>query len=315
MVTRGTCWLDVKGVDEPLQLAGGDLVLLTGGKGHTLRDNRRTRAVPFAEACRVAPGARTSCQPGGVFHYGGGGALTTIVGGRFEVEDADPLRLVMALPPVIHVKGDRGTPVQWLEANLQFVASEMASGLPGAQTVVSRLADILFVQAVRAHLAESGARSKGWLRGLLDPQIGHALALMHQRPEAPWTVQSLAADVGDVAFGICGTLHRPGRRIAARVSDALAHEPRVNAASVEHVRHRRSRDEGRLRRRVGLQQGVQALDGESAGGVPPRETGIGGGELTSNFELRIRSLAAASQQQAADLRPSRDMTIASQRAR
>lgn len=86
--------------------------------------------------------------------------------------------------------------MQWLEANLQFVASEMASGLPGAQTVVSRLADILFVQAIRAYLAESGARSKGWLRGLLDPQIGHALALMHQRPEAPWTVQSLAADVG-----------------------------------------------------------------------------------------------------------------------
>jgi len=196
VVTRGTCWLDVKGIAEPLQLAGGDLVLLTRSAGHTLRDHPRTRPIPFADVCRVPPGARSPCQPGGIFHYGGGGALTTIIGGRFEVEDADPLRLIAALPPVIHVKGDRGTPVQWLEASLHFVASEMASGLPGAQTVVSRLVDILFVQAVRAYLAESGPRTKGWLRGLLDPQIGQALALMHQRPEAPWTVQSLAADVG-----------------------------------------------------------------------------------------------------------------------
>ena len=58
VVTRGTCWLDVKGVHEPLQLAGGDLVLLTGSKGHTLRDNRRTRAVPFAEVCRAPTATR-----------------------------------------------------------------------------------------------------------------------------------------------------------------------------------------------------------------------------------------------------------------
>ena len=161
-----------------------------------LCDDRRTPAVPIAEACRQPAGARPPCQPGGIFHYGGGGALTTIIGGCFAVEDAEPVRLISALPAVIHVKGDRGTPVQWLEASLHFVASEMAAGQPGAQTVVSRLADILFVHAVRAYLAESGQDAKGWLRGLLDPQIGHALALIHQRPEAPWTVQSLATAVG-----------------------------------------------------------------------------------------------------------------------
>src|SRR4249919_1186080 len=111
VVTRGTCWLDVKGIPEPLQLAGGDLVLLTGSKGHTLRDNRRTRAVPFADVCRTKAGQRSSCRPEGIFHHGGGGALTTIIGGRFDLEDADPLGLIAALPPVIHVKGDRGTHV------------------------------------------------------------------------------------------------------------------------------------------------------------------------------------------------------------
>ena len=61
--------------------------------------------------------------------------------------------------------------VRWLEANLQFVASEMASGEPGFETIVSRLADILVVQAVRAHLAQTGGGCKGWLKALIDPQI------------------------------------------------------------------------------------------------------------------------------------------------
>jgi AraC-like DNA-binding protein len=101
-----------------------------------------------------------------------------------------------SLPPVLHVKGDAGTTVRWLEANLQFVASEMASGEPGFETIVSRLADILVVQAVRAHLAQSGGGCKGWLRALIDPQIGRALSLIHEKPEDDWTVESLASKVG-----------------------------------------------------------------------------------------------------------------------
>src|SRR5436190_16652256 len=96
------------------------------------------------------------------------------------------------LPPVLLAKGDAGTTVRWLEANLQFVASEMASGEPGFETIVSRLADILVVQAVRAHLAQNGGGCKGWLRALVDPQIGRALSLIHEKPEDDWTVESLA---------------------------------------------------------------------------------------------------------------------------
>jgi transcriptional regulator GlxA family with amidase domain len=97
---------------------------------------------------------------------------------------------------VLHAKGDAGTTVRWLEANLQFVASEMASGQPGFETIVSRLADILVVQAVRAHVAQTGGGFKGCLRALIDPQIGRALSLIHEKPEDDWTVESLASKVG-----------------------------------------------------------------------------------------------------------------------
>jgi len=195
VVTRGTCWLEVEGTGDPAQLAGGDFFLLLRGQRHSIKNSRETPALPVADVLGECSDSGRGCQPGGVRHYGGGGALTTLVGGCFLFEGGEKNPLLSSLPPVIHVRGDRGTTVQWLEANLQFVAAEMASGQPGAQTVVSRLADILFVQAVRAHLAESGDQARGWLRGLVDPQIGEALGLIHEKPEEPWTVESLASRV------------------------------------------------------------------------------------------------------------------------
>jgi AraC-like DNA-binding protein len=194
VVTHGTCLLEIDGSVDAVTLVAGDFVLLPKSQGHLLRDSRRTRAQPAAEILKNSP-HRKACQPGGVFAYGGGGASTAIIGGCFAFDDGASNPLIDALPPVIHVRGSRGTPVEWLEASLQFVASEMAAGQPGSQTVVSRLADILLVQAVRAHLAQLGPGANGWLRALVDPQIGQALSLIHERPDEPWTVERLASSV------------------------------------------------------------------------------------------------------------------------
>jgi AraC-like DNA-binding protein len=85
--------------------------------------------------------------------------------------------------------------VQWLEATLQFFAAESAQDQPGAETVVSRLSDILFIQALRAHIAALPDCSRGWLRALKDPSMAAVLRLIHQQPEKPWTVEALAQHV------------------------------------------------------------------------------------------------------------------------
>lgn len=192
VVTRGAFWLEMEG-HAPLQVAGGDFVLVRKSVPHVMRDDPKTATLPVSEMLMHCPN-RARCQPGGVFQFGGGGAVTTLVGGKFEIEDASDNPLLSSLPPVIHIRGDGGSTVQWLQSTLQFIAAEMASGMPGTETVVNRLADILLVQAVRAHLAENTERA-GWLKALIDPQIGQALAVMHQRPNAAWTVESLASEV------------------------------------------------------------------------------------------------------------------------
>ena len=196
VVTRGTCWLEAGGEGDPIQLGGGDFVLMTKGNPHAIKDAPATPTVPVEQVFGSCDRARENAEPGAIARYGGGGATTTLVGGYFSSETGEQNLLFASLPPVLHVKGDAGTTVRWLEANLQFVASEIASGEPGFETIVSRLADILVVQAVRAHLAQSGEESKGWLRALVDPQIGRALSLIHEKPEDGWTFESLASSVG-----------------------------------------------------------------------------------------------------------------------
>ena len=171
-VTRGTCWLDGESEGEPIQLGGGDFVFLPKGAPHAIQDSPGTPAIPVEQifGSGSCDRAKEDAQPAGIVRYGGGGAATTLVAGYFSTENGAQNLLFDSLPPVLHVQGDAGTTVRWLEANLQFVASEMASGEPGFETIVSRLADILVV--------------------------GRALSLIHEKPEDDWTVESLASKVG-----------------------------------------------------------------------------------------------------------------------
>jgi len=126
---------------------------------------------------------------------GSGGAQATLVTGSFHFEDRRNNPLLSVLPNLIVLPGEMSRNVHWLEPTLKFIACEAASGRPGAQTVVSRLADVLFIQIVRGYLATLPPGASGWLGALGDAQIGAALGLIHQSPELDWTVQSLAARV------------------------------------------------------------------------------------------------------------------------
>jgi len=244
VVARGACVLEADQGGSPVSLTGGDFVLLQKKQPHIIRDSPDTPVRPAAEVLESCPN-RQGCQPGGVFRYGGGGTLTTLIGGRFEIENGDHNPLLRSLPSFIHIQGDRGHPVQWLETTLQFISSEMASGQPGASTVVSRLADILLVQAVRAHLAQSRHGDGGWLRALVDPQIGEALSLIHAEPHASWTVPILAERVG---------MSRSG--FSARFSELVDEPPltyltRWRMATASRLLHTSAASVGEVATRVG----------------------------------------------------------------
>jgi transcriptional regulator GlxA family with amidase domain len=128
-----------------------------------------------------------------LIQYGGGGAPTTIVSGWFQFERASVRILRRLLPLLILVRADQAQS-RALHTTLNMLASEMAEPSPGSDLVVNRLADVLFIQCIRAHFgSRSDTCKRGVLHAIFDPQIGVALKSMHENVEDPWTVESLAA--------------------------------------------------------------------------------------------------------------------------
>jgi transcriptional regulator GlxA family with amidase domain len=112
-----------------------------------------------------------------------------------------PNPLLASLPAVIHVRGKSSGSVPWLQLSLRQLEVETRSSRPGGQALVSRLSDILFIQTVREYfnglaLRDGKAEAGPWMRALKDPQIGAAIAMLHQRPEKRWRVALLGSQVG-----------------------------------------------------------------------------------------------------------------------
>jgi AraC-like DNA-binding protein len=89
---------------------------------------------------------------------------------------------------------EQGVP-SFLE-NIQFITREVEGDRPGSELVLLRMADVIFIQILRAYLARVPADGGGFLGALRDPSTAAALGAMHHRAEAPWTVASLAKEVG-----------------------------------------------------------------------------------------------------------------------
>lgn len=191
LVTGGQCWLVVEGLDEPALIEEGDLVILPHGHAHTMRDHPETPVTKLEDLVAGNPP-----NEDGAFLYGGMGALTSLVCGGLQFEDHTTNPLMSALPTIIHIRRKDGESTPWLRLTVNLVKAEASVNQPGAETVITRLSEILFIQAVRAFISEANDREIGWLGALKDPQIGQAIALIHQHPEEAWTVESLAFHVG-----------------------------------------------------------------------------------------------------------------------
>ncbi len=190
IIVRGSCWLRMPGLSAPTPLQGGDLVAFPHGDAHCLVDAPEGVALPAEE---IVQGQNLDHY--GPVTYGGSGLPATVLCGYFQFDRDHPHPLVAALPSLIHIRGTDSHDFAWLQTALNFMIYETKTAKPGAEAVVNRLAEVLFVQMVRAYIAQSEA-PPGMLAAIADKQIGAALQLMHQTPQNPWTLATLAREVG-----------------------------------------------------------------------------------------------------------------------
>jgi AraC-like DNA-binding protein len=169
--------------------------------GHHLRDRPDGvgREVDFSDH----PGV---CGP--MARWGGTGAITRLVCGEIHVDEVGVHPLRELLPRVMLHRAATARGAEWLDRTLALIALEAEASRPGARTVIVRLVDVLFVQAIRAWLASDDAAPTGWLRGLGDPQVAAALARMHRAPGEEFTLEALASSVGMSRSSFCERFSR-----------------------------------------------------------------------------------------------------------
>ncbi|MCD0451768.1 AraC family transcriptional regulator [Actinocorallia sp. API 0066] len=182
-VRRGSCLLEVDGLDTPIPLAEGDCYLLTRRAPFTLRSG--PEAVPLdAEAVFAA-------AEGGVARTGEGDDVF-LIGGAFSFGARAQELLLDRLPPVVHLPA--GTPhaetVRWA---LTAIDRELTDQPIASTLVAEHLAVVMLVHVLRLHLAREPHAVSGWLAGLADPVVATALTSLHRDPARPWTVADLAS--------------------------------------------------------------------------------------------------------------------------
>jgi AraC-like DNA-binding protein len=179
-------------VDEghPRWLRPGDVALVPHGNGHVLRSEPGVPAPGIMELELEHPSDRYE-----VLHHGEGGAPTTLICGAVRLDHPLARNLVGILPQTICIEASGGSRTTWMRGVFKLMAAEAGAFQPGGEAVVTRLADVLVIQAIRAWIETAPAARTGWLGALQDQQIGRALALIHRHPARAWTVASLAREL------------------------------------------------------------------------------------------------------------------------
>lgn len=189
VVTAGECRLEFKD-HEPTIVRPGEFALMPRGEGHVIKHREGAPTANYFDL----PIERV-CDRYEVLEYGGGGEETTLICGAVRLEHPAAKDLVGLLPSLIHIKTWNTPHAEWMRSTLRLMAAEATSRQPGGETIVTRLADILVIQAIRAWLAEHPESRSGWLGALNDERIGPAILQIHREPTGDWTVASLAAVV------------------------------------------------------------------------------------------------------------------------
>ena len=189
-VVEGTARAGVEG-EPDVELSPGDIVVFPHGDPHRLSAGSDTSPVENAALLK-----RISAGDLSPMHAGGGGAITRFVCGYLTL---DPLLcgpILESLPPILRVNVRTDRAGHWLEQSILHLLEEAASDRAGSDAMLAKLSEALFVDTVRRHVAGLPDHSTGWLAGARDPIVGKSLALLHKRPEHPWTVVELATAVG-----------------------------------------------------------------------------------------------------------------------
>lgn len=250
LVAEGSCWARLADKeDSAIQIEAGEVLVIPQGESHLMGSDLSLPPAPTAQILTE----HLQAHPGEVMRilYGGGGTPTRLVCGFLTCDEILTNPLLTALPRLFKVDMGKGVESAWLASALGFAAAEAAEPRAGTATVLAKLSELLFVEAVRRCIDTLPENEKGWLAALRDRYVGRAMSHLHTHPAHPWTVDELAGNVG---------LSRSA--LAQRFADLLGQPP------MQYLAHWRLRSAARQLRSSGRSlaevAGAVGYDSEAA---------------------------------------------------
>jgi AraC-like DNA-binding protein len=201
LIVEGSCFAAL--ADDPasaMRVDAGELLVVPQGEAHVMGSSLELVPVPAEEMVsrylETSPGDVMRLSYGAKESHAENGACTRIICGFLACDDMLPNPVLSSLPRLFKVDMRHDPQSAWLESSLKFAAAEAAESRPGSATVLARLSELLFVEAVRRCIGAMPADRRGWLAGVGDRFVGKALAALHAQPAYGWTVDELARRVG-----------------------------------------------------------------------------------------------------------------------
>jgi hypothetical protein len=191
LMTEGHCKARLAAGGETFEISAGDLLMMPNDDSHFMGSDLQIAAVPSHSL--VKPSSNDGLLR---IEHGGGGETTRFVCGYLACDKRLCRPVLDALPHMLRVPlGDDPT-AAWFMSLLRLGAKETLTPRPGSDTMLAKLSELLFVEAIRRYIERMPQEQIGWLAGLRDRFVGKTLSLMHEKPERAWTVDALAASVG-----------------------------------------------------------------------------------------------------------------------
>ncbi|WP_216896071.1 AraC family transcriptional regulator [Nocardia alni] len=202
-VTQGGCYL-LRG-DTVLELSTGDFLLLCGQSDFSFASDPRIRPMDGEALLADSPDNTITIRSGTE-------DPVRLVGGNFLLDAANSSLVLDLAPDLVHLRGTDG--IGRIAHLLDLISDEAAADRPGGDFVLTRLVEIMLVEALRGRPTGLGAPRRGLLSGLSDPPIAAALRAVHGDVRRAWTVADLAA-----------TAHLSRSVFAARFADRVGATP------------------------------------------------------------------------------------------
>ena len=192
LLGSGGGYLSIEGAPTPLRVESGAVLLFPFGSAHSIGDELTS---PLTQVLHVDYDAQREYQGFPSASDASNASMMVVLCGAFHVEHPGAFSFLHSLPKVIHIPAEQGRTVEGFAEIVQLIAREAATPRLGAQVMLRRLTELLFIHVIRIWVEQQAGSSRGWVAALRDQPVSTALGLIHQSPEHGWKVEELAEAV------------------------------------------------------------------------------------------------------------------------